>query len=99
MVDVREKAIQEAGGGIVRVSRLIGFGVMYMMGYDVDLFGDDAEREVPCKELPEFIPELVGMMGTISMIPDGSMRTHDDHAVNESDGEDPDAEIFEEEDK
>ena len=60
---------------------------MDMMGDDIYFFGDDTDGKIPGDKTPEPVAESIRVMGAIPVIPDGSMGSHDDHAVNKGEGQ------------
>ena len=62
------------------------------MWNDIYLLRDDVYRQVLREQSPEMVPEAVGAMGAVPVVPYSPMGTHDDHAVDESCNEHPYAE-------
>jgi hypothetical protein len=66
-----------------------------MMRDGIDLFGYNFKREVLSKKSPEIIFEFISPVGTIPMMPNGTMAAHYDHAVNKSYHQTSYTEVFE----
>src|ERR1700737_3650784 len=94
MIDIRQKAIEKSRRRVVRVSRLIGFSMMYMMRDDIDLFRYDADSKIPGEKTPEFITELIGPVRAIPVIQDCAVRSHHDHTVNKSCAQQSETEVL-----
>ena len=89
MVHIGQEAIEKTGLCIIRVAWLIGFGMVNMVRDDVDLFGDDANREVLGNKPPEPVPEREGTVRAVAVVPHRAVRTHNDHAIKKSGQERP----------
>ena len=46
-----------------------------------NFFGYHTDSQVLREKAPKFIPEFVGPVRAISMVPDCNMRAHNDHAI------------------
>ena len=57
-----------------------------MMRKRINFFRNCFDSEVLREKPPEVIAKAVGAMRTITMVPDSTMCTHDNHAVNEGCG-------------
>src|SRR5689334_19009131 len=73
--------------------------MVHMMRYDIDLFGNDLQREIARDEQPEFIAERVGAVCAIAMMPDGAVRAHEHHAVEEGGHQQAPGKIVKDEDE
>jgi hypothetical protein len=71
--------------------------MMNMVRYHINLFRNYTDRKVLGNKAPESIPEFIGTMCTIAVMPDGTVRAHDDHAVQECRKQHPQAKILEQE--
>jgi hypothetical protein len=94
MVNVSKKTIQKSTLRIVRVARLIGFCMMNMVGEHVNLFGNCFNGKVLGKEAPEFIAKFISAVGAKPVVPDSTMRTHNDHAVYKGSSKEPPGKKF-----
>src|ERR1700722_9322615 len=56
--------------------------MMNVMRNDIYFLGDHIDGQVSGDKPPELVPERICAMGTIPVIPDRTMRSHDHHAVN-----------------
>src|SRR5271168_1403688 len=84
MVDICQKTVQKTGTGIIRVTGLVRFGMMNVMGNDINFFRDQIDGQVSGDKPPELIPERICAMRTIPVIPDRAMGAPDYHAVKKS---------------
>src|SRR5688572_3328438 len=82
VIYIRQHTIQKPSLWIVRITRLVRFGMMHMMGYYVDLFGKCFDDYILRQEPKYRVTELVRFMCAVAMKPDRAMSAHDDHAVN-----------------
>ena len=72
---------------------------MNVMRNDIGLLGNDIYGKVAGDKAPKLIPEGIGAMGAITMVPDGAMRAHEDHAVKKGNTQQVKVKIPEQEDK
>jgi len=73
--------------------------MMHMMGDDIDLLRNYIDGQIPRDKPPELVTERKCAMGTIPVIPDSAMGTHNYHAIYKSNGHQIEMEIPEKEDK
>ena len=64
-----------------------------MVRDDVGFFRDGLYDYILSEEAPKFIAEFVGPVGTIAMVPNGTMGTHDYRTVDRGNNEDGPGEI------
>jgi hypothetical protein len=69
--------------------------MMDMVRYDIDLFTDCFDDEILGEETPETISKLEGLVGAIAMVPNRTMRSHNDHAVENDESDKFPGEIIE----
>jgi hypothetical protein len=84
MVEFGEHTVPDPCLGVVRVARLVGFGVVDVMGYDIDLLGKGPYDQVLRNDTPYGVAEAIRFMRAIPVKPDRAMRPHDDHTVNDN---------------
>ena len=99
MVDICEEAIQKSGTRIIRIARLIGHGMMHMMGDDIYFLRNYIDGQIARDKSPELVTERICAVGAISVIPDSAMSTHNYHAIYKSNCHQVEMKIPEKEDK
>jgi hypothetical protein len=55
--------------------------MMHMVRYHINFFGKSFKYQVLGYNTPYWVTEFIGVMGTIPVKPDSTMRTHHNHAV------------------
>jgi hypothetical protein len=96
MVHVGEEAIKPSPENVIGVSRLFGNVMVDVVGNHVHLLGDDLDDQVPADEKPETVRESEGVMSGITVKVNGSVGSQNHHAVNETDEEQFETEVFDE---
>jgi len=83
VINIRQKAVQKTAFRIIRISRAIRFGVMYVVRHYIYFLRDHTNRQILCEKPPEMIAKFVSAMRAISVVPDGTVCSHNEHAVYE----------------
>src|SRR6185437_2383305 len=81
----------------IRIAGLVRFGVMHMMRNDINLLRYGFYHEILRQDPPQWMAKAKGLVRAIAVKPDGAMRTHDHHAINDNGDDQVPGEIFEEE--
>ena len=70
-----------------------------MMRYNIDLFRKSFDDEVLCQQPPDGMTEFIRLVCAIAVKPDGTMCTHDHHAIDHHGKEQSPAQVIPQENK
>src|SRR6185503_9175700 len=87
VINIGQETVPETRLCIIRVARLVGFGVVHMVRNDINLLGDNTDGELLGKKSPKTISEFISAVRTIAMEPHRAVGAHDNHTINESAGD------------
>jgi len=84
VIELSKHTIPKTGLCVIGVARFIGFAVMHMMRYDIDLFGYCFYDKILGKDAPYRMAKAIGLVRTIPVKPNGAMCPHDDHTIDDN---------------
>jgi len=68
--------------------------MMHMMRYHIYLFGYHCDSKVLRYSAPKAVFKFIRFMRTVTVVPDGAMGAHDNHAIHKRSNKERDREKF-----